>query len=108
MIELLLRLFGLLMLAGGALTAAIGIGEYGRAMDTPGALGTQLALQFRIDLTDAGLLLGGGLLCVGMAAIMTVLVTPPERPVDPYVEQPSVPAEMAHESRLPDPDDPHG
>lgn len=103
MIEMLLRAFGLLMLAGGALTAAVAASEYGRASDMPGALGAQLALQFRMDLTDAALLLGGGLLCLGVCSLLTLLTPKVETPADPYDEHPKMARELTEDLELPDP-----
>jgi hypothetical protein len=103
MIELLLRVFGLLMLAGGAVTGLIGVGEYTRTDDAPGTPGAELALQFRIDITDAGLLLGGGLLCLGMAAVLGVTTTHWEGRRDPYDDHPKMAREVAEAMELPDP-----
>jgi hypothetical protein len=104
MIELLLRLFGLLMLAGGAVMAAVGLNEYGRAVDAPGTYGAQLALQFRIDATDAGLLLGIGLLCLAMATVLGVAGAQWQRRRDPDDDVPQAAREDAPEM---DPPDPH-
>ena len=103
MIEMLLRVFGLLMLAGGALTAAVAASEFGRAGDMPGALGAQLAWQFRMDLTDAALLLGGGLLCLGVGALLGVLTPKVETPVDPYDAHPKMARELTEHLEMPDP-----
>jgi hypothetical protein len=103
MIEVLLRAFGLLMLAGGALTTAVAASEYGRASDTPGALGAQLALQFRMDLTDAVLLFGGGLLCLGVGSVLALASPHAEPAGDPYDEHPKMARELTEDMDLPDP-----
>ena len=103
MIEVLLRLAGLLMLAGGALMGSVGVGEYGRAADAPGAYGAQLALQFRIDVTDAALLLGVGLLCLGMAAVVGVTTSHWERGREPTSDPVKALREVEPELELPDP-----
>jgi hypothetical protein len=102
MIEMVLRAFGLVMLAGGALTAAVAASEYGRASDMPGALGAQLALRFRIDLTDAALLLGGGLLCLGVGSVLGALIPKAEVPADPYDAHPAKARESTEDLDFPD------
>ncbi len=103
MIEWLLRMFGLLMLAGGALMAAVAASEYGRASDMPGAFGAQLALQFRIDMTDAALLFGGGLLCLGLCSVLGATIARQEPARDPYDDHPKMSRELAEAMELPDP-----
>ena len=103
MIELLLRLFGALMLAGGGLSAAVAIAEYSRADATLNAAAVQIALQFRIDMTDAVLLCGGGLLCIGTAAALSLMTSHWERARDPYDDHPKMAREVAQAMTLPDP-----
>jgi len=103
MIELLLRVFGLLMLAAGALMGAVAANDYGRASDAPGSYGTQLAMQFRIDATDAGLLLGVGLLCLGMASVLGLVTARAAGRRDPYDDHPKMAHELSDEMELPDP-----
>jgi hypothetical protein len=103
MIDILLRLFGFVLLAGGALNGAVGASEFGGMSEATGALGISQALQFRIDIVDAGLLLASGLLCFGMAAVLSVTTGSWERARDPYDDHPKMAREVAQAMRLPDP-----
>lgn len=103
MIEVLLRVCGVLMLAGGVVLAGVALGETGRAAEAPGDLAALLDLRMRVDLTDAGLLLGGGLLCLGMASLLDMATTRWERRRDPYDDHPKMAREVAEAMQMPDP-----
>jgi hypothetical protein len=100
MIEVLLRVFGWAMLAGGGLSGALGLAESSRSFDAIGAAAA--ALQSRMDLVDAGLLVGGGLLCIGMAAVLGTTTTAWEQARDPYDDHPKMAREVSNAMRAPE------
>ena len=103
MIDLLLRVFALVLIVGGLLNGAVAVSEYTHMGDVNGSLAITQALQLRIDMVDSGLLLAGGLLCFGMAAVLTVTTGQWERARDPYDDHPKMAREVAEAMELPDP-----
>lgn len=97
MIGIALRLFGLVLLAGGAVLGVLGLSELGQAGN-----GAQM-LQARGDLVDAALLLGGGLMCLGMAAMLSgKAAREAEGAHDPYDDHPKMAREVSNAMRAPE------